>query len=295
MGQVIGSVGEDGYFKLWEEDVSQLQNSGHRFRQIMTPLASKTQLPWMSIDFKNINTETYLALITRDGELSIMEPKDHDLLSGDWTDWMQGTGFRVCPEPARSEEASFRVCFHHEKMPCWEAVAAGLDYRSISLAVVAMNEVKIYRTDRDHKLYMAASMDEAHDLVRDVAWANGSMRGYDILATASKDGAVRVYELRTSSAPFPVSPTQRLKTNIQPPPPASATNTTRSGRNTPSGIGAGLLANARMSVVQEEDEDAPGRVKQLPTMVAELTEHQGAVWKVAFSFNGLCLSPACRA
>ena len=86
VGQVLGSVGEDGYCRLWEEDLSYAPNSGRRFKQIMTPLASKTQLPWVSLDFKNINTESYLALITRDGELSVMEPKDHDMLSNEWSD-----------------------------------------------------------------------------------------------------------------------------------------------------------------------------------------------------------------
>lgn len=249
----------------------------------MPSLASKTQLPWVSLDFKNVNTETYLALITRDGELSVMEPKDHDMLSNEWSDWMQGVGFRVCPEPNRAEETSFKVCWHKEKMPCWQAIGAGLDYRALSLAIAVGDYVKVYRTDRDRRLYVCAELRGAHDLVRDVAWANGSMRGYDIIATAGRDGRVRVYELRTQNLADQASVLQRLKIATQPP---SQPPKMRSGRLTPSGIGAGLANASRMQAVQEEDEDAPGRVKQNAVMVAELKEHRLPVWRVVFSANG---------
>lgn len=252
----------------------------------MTPLASKTQLPWVSLDFKNVNTETYLALITRDGELSIMEPKDHDMLSNEWSDWMQGVGFRVCPEPSRAEETSFRVCWHKEKMPCWQAIGAGLDYKALSLAVAVGDFVKVYRTDRDRRLYVCAELRGADDLVRDVAWANGSMRGYDIIATGSKDGRVRIYELRTHNSADQTTTMQRLKVATAPPPPPPKHGAMRSGRTTPSGIGAGLANASRMQAVQEEDEDAPGRVKQTAVMVAELKEHRLPVWRVVFSSGG---------
>ena len=255
--------------------------SSRRFKQIMGPLASKSQLPWASLDFKNINTETYLALITRDGELSIMEPKDHDMLSSEWTEW---TRFSVCgTPPSRMNEASFKVCFHREKVPCWEAVAAGLDYKALSLAVAAMETVKIYRTDRDRKLYLAAELTGARDLVRDVAWANGSMRGYDVLATASKDGLVRIYELRTPPGTDDRPASQRLKSAMQDVERPSTNSTTRE-----SGISAGFASAARMQIVQEEDEEAPGRVRQVAKLVSVLDGHQGkgGVWRVVFSHAG---------
>ena len=101
-------------------------------------------------------------------------------------------------------------------------------------AVAAMKDVLIFRTDKAKRFFQVAKLEGARQIIRDLAWANGSMRGYDILATASKDGAIRIYELRTqtddknaapgtasSSAPLSVSPRGHRQ-------------------NAPSGIGAGL-------------------------------------------------------
>lgn len=271
-GQIAASIGEDGYFKLWEEDLNQACNSGRRFRQIMTPLASKSKLPWMSIDFKNIDTETYLALITRDGNFTILEPRDHDVLAGEWVDWMGNQDFLVCPAPPRSEEAGFKVCFHQEKLPCWTSINAGLDRRALSVAIIAMNVVKIYRTDKSRHIYLAAELTGSTDIVRDVAWSNGSIRGFDVLATAGKDGSVRVYELKTSS-----NSNESLS--------VTRVTSTSSARQAQSGIGAGLKGISKIDDAKEYSTE-PSRVKQEVTLVSELTKHDGAVWKVAFSYTG---------
>jgi len=285
---VLGSIGEDGYFKLWQEDVTQAPKSGRRFKSIMHPVAAKSKLPWMSLDFKNINAETYLALITRDGNLSIMEPKDHDNLSGDWMDWMENRNFQVCPIPPRAEEAGFRVRFHPDKLPCWTAIVAGLDRKALSMAVVAMGVVKIYRTDKERRLYLAAELTGARSLVRDVAWAAGSVRGYDVLATAGKDGVVRVYELKTPEVKPSEQDKRTTSTQITPTPTTNKETLPqpRITRNAPSGIGAGLAGAARMHDGRSDNSTNPSRVKQTVELVAELTEHRGAVWRVTFSAMG---------
>lgn len=296
-GQVLGSIGEDGYFKLWQEDITQAPKSGRRFKSIMHPVAAKSKLPWMSLDFKNINAETYLALITRDGNLSIMEPKDHDNLSGDWMDWMENQNFQVCPMPPRSEEASFKVRFHPDKLPCWTAITAGLDRKALSMAVVAMGVVKIYRTDKERRLYLAAELTGARGLVRDVAWAAGSVRGYDVLATAGKDGVVRVYEVKTPeikpSEQNNKSTTTATTTTTPRTTPTATTNNQnipqpRVTRNALSGIGAGLAGASisRMHDGRADNSPNPSRVKHTVDMVAQLTEHRGAVWRVTFSAMG---------
>lgn len=238
------------------------------------------------MDFKNINSETYLALITRDGHLSIMEPKDHDNLSGDWVDWMEKQSFQVCSVPSRAQEASFRVKFHPDKLPCWTAIAAGLDRKALSIAVAAMNVVKVYRTDKDRRLYLAAELSGSRSLVRDVAWAPGSVRGFDVIATAGKDGIVRVYEVRTP----PAKGEEKATTNMQ------ATSTTltndqvaaqlRVGRNVPSGISMGLAGAARVHDGRFDDSENSSRVMHTVHLVAELAEHRGSVWRVSFSSMG---------
>jgi nucleoporin SEH1 len=278
-GSIIGSIGEDGQFKLWEEDVTQAPHSNRRFQPILL-LRSETKIPFCSLDFKNLHMETYVALITRDGSLSVLEPVDHDNLAGEWTHMLRKY---VCPTPSRQEETGFRVAWHKEKVPCWTAVEAGLDRKALGLAVAAMTTVKIFRTDKERKWYQAAELTGARGVIRDVAWANGSMRGYDVIATASKDGAVRIYEVSTS--PDQGSPFTADSSPVTEPAGSSASG----ARRAMSGIGAGLAGNAATSARErtvDGESSGPGKVKHQVKKVAELMAHGGSVWRVAFSQLG---------
>lgn len=276
MGEVFASIAEDGKFKVWQEDVTEMPNSGRRFSCIYR-LSSETRVPFMSLDFKNIGTETYVALATRDGYLSVLEPVDHEDLSH----WTHIFNRYLCPTPDRQDETSFKVSFHREKLPCWTAVRAGLDRKALSIAVAAMNSVKIFRTDKDRRFYLVVDLKDARDLVRDVAWANGAMRGWDYIATASKDGCIRIYSLQTEqhssefTSPETSAQDRSLTLNVQ----------GRKSYNAPSGIGAGLAGTSDRERVRET-ESAPGRIKETATMTEEINLHKGAIWKVAFSQGG---------
>jgi nucleoporin SEH1 len=280
MGEVVGSIGEDGRCKLWQEDVTEVPMSGNRFK-LITNLASQTNAPFMSLDFKNIMQETWLALITRDGHLTVYEPVDPSNLN----EWSLMADHWVCQEnpPDRQEEVGFKVVFHKEKLPCWTAIMAGLDRKSLSLAVAAMKDVLIFRTDKAKRFYPIATLQGARQIIRDVAWANGSMRGYDVIATASKDGAIRIYELampKDKTSTGATSSTATL-TDLNPSPQAN-----RQRNNAPSGIGAGLAGASKAPDQSNSNEQYPGRIKQEAKLVDELTNHHGAVWRVAFSQMG---------
>ncbi|KAF7195269.1 hypothetical protein HII31_03475 [Pseudocercospora fuligena] len=272
VGEHLATIGDDGYLRIWHEDVSEAHNSGRRFKRIYQQL-TETGLPYMSLDFKNIGTESYLAVITRDGHLTVCEPDDHDDLSA----WRKMWSEPLCKTaPPRTEETAFRVSWHKEKIPAWPAVLAGLDRKSLSLAVAIGNSVKVFRTDKERKFYIAATLEGAKDLVRDVSWANGSMRGFDNIATASKDGFIRIYELHTpGAASLPTS-----------------TNGSGSGYDTPqthtpvsrparSGIGAGLAGGARGR--RDDNAGAPGAVKQDVKLVAQLESHKQTPWRVSWA------------
>lgn len=145
-----------------------------------------------------------------------------------------------------------------------------------------MDVVKVFRTDRDRRLYLAAELTGAADLVRGVAWANGSMRGFDVLASASKDGVVRVYELHTPRV-RPAAQTTQVSDAAGELDNVETTGTAQRWKQTRSGIGAGL---AEMSRTGEDAVQDPSRIKQDARCVAELRGHRGAVWRVAFSFTG---------
>ena len=271
VGEHLGTIGEDGLIKIWQEDVGELPNSGRRFKKIFQQVTS-TGVPYMCFDFKNINTETYMAVITRDGFLTVCEPEDHDDLSAwrvMWSDYL-------CKTPARTEETGFRLCWHKEKIPAWPAVLAGLDRKSLSLAVAVGSVVKVFRTDKDRKFYTAATLDGAKDLIRDVSWANGSMRGFDTIATASKDGYIRIYELHTpGAATLPRSSIALVSNRDDVRTPSATLHPTRSG------IGAGLAGAARGR--RDDNAGAPGALKQDTKLVAELEAHEQAPWRVSWT------------
>lgn len=238
MGEVLGSVAEDGRFRVWQENATEIPLGGRRFTCIYE-LKSSTNVPFMSLDFKNIKTETWVALATRDGFLNVLEPLDHE----DLTNWQSIYANYLVNTPDREDETSFRVSFHKEEAPSWTAIRAGLDRKTLSLAVASMNTVKVFRTFKDanssYRFYLAAELTGARALVRDVAWANGSMRGWDIIATGSKDGCVRVYELKPDAPGSGIDPVTTMPEIREP---ASSQN--RSSRNAPSGIGAGLASGS---------------------------------------------------
>jgi nucleoporin SEH1 len=153
--------------------------------------------------------------------------------------------------------------------------------KTLSLAVASMDIVKIFRTDKDRKFYLAAELTGARNIVRDVSWANGSLRGHDIIATASKDGCVRIYELHLEKS-RPVSEATTLPANLDEP---SSENPKSTSRQALSGIGAGL-AGSTSKEPYRDPEPAPDRPREIVTMVAELNLHQGAIWRVAFSYSG---------
>src|SRR5207244_3897093 len=92
--------------------------------------------------------------------------------------------------------------------PCYTALRAGVSQDALSLVVSGMQSVKIFRTrdtvtssfgaaTRAREFYLALDITTHNHLVRDVAWAPGNYRGYDMIATACQDGFVRVFRIDT--------------------------------------------------------------------------------------------------
>lgn len=281
-GEHFGTIGEDGVFKLWQEDISQAMNSGRRWRKVFE-LNTPTVVPFMDFAFRNFRSESYLALTSRDGYITICEPEDHDDLSSwktIWADWL-------CKTPSRMDETSFRMDWHKEPVPAWPAVVAGLDRKSLSLAVTIGTTVKVFRTDKDRKFFTAATLEGAKGLVRHVAWANGAMRGFDTLATASKDGFIRIYELHTPGASS-LPTTSTGVPNGESQNPQSRFPATRPAR---SGIGAGLQGGLKGR--REDGASVPGVVKQEAKLVAELEVRNAVPWRINWSAEGEVLILTC--
>ncbi|KAK0718114.1 WD40-repeat-containing domain protein [Lasiosphaeria miniovina] len=145
---------------------------------------------------------TYLALATADGQLHVYE-NDHP---ENLPDFSKVDEFTVCPRPTRGDETAFCVRFDPNPDVCYTALRAGVLSDTLSLVVAAMDRVRVYRsrdtirsslgvTTAAKEFYLAAELTGHRGLVRDVAWAPGNIRGYDIIATACQDGFVRVFSL----------------------------------------------------------------------------------------------------
>ncbi len=166
----------------------------------------------MSLDLKTTdNVYTTLALIDRQGLLSIYEPTNPDELK----EWSLIDTFNVCGStpPGRGDETSFKVRWDQNPTPLAHINSLSDDRAQLSLVVSVLNEVKIYRsvvpggdfsaTDgATHRVmfFEAARLPRHPALVRDVAWAPFSVQGTDRIATACKDGTIRIFELNVAEA-----------------------------------------------------------------------------------------------
>lgn len=259
--------------KIWQEDVTQPPNSGRRFRSIFRMTAPQRH-PFVSIDFRNIDLESWMAVITRDGYLMIMEPVSPDTLA----DWQPLDQFRVCTAPQRGEETSFKVQFHHDPSDITHSVLPSSDRKSLSLVVAAMDSVKIYRTDASRRFYHAIELTGHGGLVRDISWANGSVRGYDLIASGCKDGFIRVFEVYTTASG---SGSQTSNGNHA----HSSSQSSSIRATTQSGIGSALASRAPVSM-SSRAAPADSQFKHSFKEIACIDSKHLDVWQVGFSYAG---------
>ena len=280
MGQVLGSIGEDLKLKIWKEDPAQARRGGRRFSLIFSQ-SSGHSVVYSSLNFVNLRLETYLAVITRDGLLSLMEPVNPEKFD----DWNEIDQVLVCREHiSRGVETSFKVAFQQTERPNRSAMAAGFGKTTLSIAVTAMAEVKIYRVGKSGQSgegpyriqYPLAELTGAEGLVRDVAWSQETFRVHDWVATASADGYIRIYEMwmpkDSESNIQPTSTTPKKTTSASPGADAAMKATTRA----PSGIGAGL---AGVSLTESLTTPTHNSNMRHEWKLVEKLKHEG-VWRV---------------
>ncbi len=287
-------------------------------------MRSPPRAPYLSFSLSHnpVTRHTYLALISRSAHLVIYENEEPE----DLTSWTELDRILVCDTPARGEEVSFRIQFDPNPEPCYTALKQGVPREAISLIVASMSKATIWRTKEishsvslgsstSKEFYLAAELKGHRGLVRDVAWAPGNVRGFDIVATACKDGFVRVYELST---PLPSLPPVAAKGTAPPqtlqaaplrskdfsslPPhavvPARSSTATENGR--PSGIGAGLAgarpwtssaisSSSAPSSSNARDRGREGEVLHVVKEVSKMEANRSPVWRVDFDDDGQVL------
>ena len=268
--------------KVWEEDLTQAEESGRRWKKIFG-MTAPNRSPFVSLDFKTLkHTYTYLAAVQRDGMITVMEPNNPD----SFNDWQVIDQWRIMtPPPPRGEETSFKIRFDPNTtcVPYMQNMIN--DDMLLSLVATSMDSVKIYRNQgsTDRRFYLAVQLPTHPSLIRDVTWANGSIRGFDYIATGCKDGKIRIFELRTSKAgdnKYDDSET----TSGTGTPQAQPTRTPQSGITTAIAGRSGQASHTR---------DPPtGSTSGLHHTVSEIASLQSGhweVWQTKFSFEGDCL------
>jgi nucleoporin SEH1 len=276
--------------------------------------------PYRSFSLKHLDDSrtTYLALLSADGGLTVYENDRVENLAAftlldelSTTDGQQGGGGAT----ARGEETSFRVRFDPNPEVCYTALRAGVPADALGLVVAVMDRVRVYRT-RDtirsslgvaaawKGFYLAAEVGVGlhRGLVRDVAWAPGNIRGYDIVATACQDGLVRVFRL---DAPLPGEEEHshreeeeeeegvgewgaaRVKRHGVRRRADGDENVARASLMSSSGIRAGL--DQSRGNVERRATGLPGQIRHLMTEISKLDCHRTPVWRVGFDDDGQIL------
>lgn len=226
----------------------------------------------------------WIALLTHDGSLSLLEPSEPESM----TTWKEVDTIYPFGQHSRGTEPRSKLSFHHSERPCYDAVIAGLDPKALSIAVSAMNVIKIFRAlkveDTSYQFYEMLEMKTSAPLINDIAWAPGCIRPYDLLAAACDDGHVRIFEVSTPHDSI-VSSTAGANDLL---PGTDRTKTTSStSKNAPSGIGAGLAGVYRAAA---RHAGSPLRIRHQWKEVANLSHDKNApVWRVRWTHDGKCL------
>lgn len=216
--------------------------------------------------------------------------------------WVELDNVNVSEKPARGEETSFKVAFDPNLEPCYHAIRQGVPRDSLGIIVASMNRASIWRTKEishnvslgssiSKELYLAVELKGHRGLVRDVAWAPGSIRGFDVVATACKDGFIRIFQI-TTPAKGGQEPGNRDNATVPEQAVVPAQRSSENGtRNAPSGIGAGLAGVRSSTSVsrQEEMERKQGEVAHVAKEVSKLDNNRSPVWKVEFDDDGQLL------
>ncbi|KAL2061780.1 hypothetical protein VTL71DRAFT_7158 [Oculimacula yallundae] len=314
---LIASIGTDGRFKLWAEDATLQPLKGRRFNshsnKPIYELRSPSRSPFLSFSITHSPTtrHTYLALIDRSAILTVYINEEPESLDS-WTDMDR---VNVCQKPNRGEEVSFKISFDPNPEPCYTAIRQGVARDALGIIVASMNRASLWRTKEishavslggattTKEFYLAAELKGHKGLVRDVAWAGGNIRGFDVVATACKDGFIRVFEVRTpgkgggkGSTGSESGTVLRSKDFAHPPSPLvvqqrPSNSTSNATGNAPSGIGAGLQYTrpGPRNPDSHAQQVREGEVLHKATEVSKLEANRNPVWRVDFDADGQLL------
>ncbi|KAL7937915.1 hypothetical protein V8C35DRAFT_290275 [Trichoderma chlorosporum] len=255
--------------------------------------------------------QTYLALLATDGRLTVYENDQPENLA----EYTSIDEFSICARPGRGDEVAFKVRFDPNPEPCYTALRAGVPSDALGLVVAGMGSVKVYRTREiassnfgantlQKEFYLAVEIEGHRGLVRDVAWAPGNIRGYDMIATACQDGYARVFRVDTPyseadgkswSAAHLLKPDGRAPKETPSKDDAAAAGPNNINSNHhhhhhhhPSSTLSASLAKSS-NVTERAWTGQPGQIRHVAREISRLDSHRTPVWRVGFDDDGQIL------
>ena len=178
-GHLLLSASYDRTVKVWEEQFEEPINSGRRWAKVAT--LSDSHGPLYDARFLPSHLGLKIATIGSDGRLRIYESTD----PSDLSQWTIVEEFCVLKNPVANHlQSDFSISWCPSKFSAEKCVISALDQAYI-----------YYRNETSNKFVQGLVLPEHKGLIRSVSWAPTMGRSYHLIATACKDGYVRIFKL----------------------------------------------------------------------------------------------------
>lgn len=177
-GQVVACASVDRTVRIFEEQEQEKKGSGRRWTERARLVDARAAVHdiWFAPSYQGLR----LASVAADGVLRIYEALEPNNLSH----WTLMDDFSVIDGPVpRETEAAFCLTWCPSR------------FATPSIAVGTMDKVRLYSQDQLGKWKSGIEIPHG-GLVRDISWAASMGRTYHLLATACKDGRVRIFKLQ---------------------------------------------------------------------------------------------------